>query len=342
MAKPHDILLEHLRELLGVKLIARLKDEQAIGNTNERYLHVFVPDLHLLSEDAQENYNLKFDWKDEFEKVTTALLKTRDHLWGENLSMKVYQLGDFIDLWRESLMGAKGARDIMNSFPDIRDRFLRNSRDSVGARLLLGNHDLEARNSRMFARARMVHYLPGTGRTHMALHGDVFDHLELFLPDVINTIVLQVLGRIPKPLTYPMRKLLDLRDLYPPYENPGDATFKATQSVEGALPLEFNVTTVMNEEDRPREHKLLPLAVQAAMKIRTEKDLDGKPIAPNLKVVVLGHTHHARLVVDRIDDLILMDCGAWIGNYQVGEQEGRPNHQLGAICGSDLRIYQVD
>jgi UDP-2,3-diacylglucosamine pyrophosphatase LpxH len=342
MAKAHDILLEHLKELLEVRLVARLEDEQAVGNTNERHLHVFVPDLHLLSEDAQENYSLKFNWSNEFEKVTTALLNTRNHLWGEELSMKVYQLGDFVDLWRESIMGAKGVRDIMNSFPDIRDRFLRNSGDSLSARLLLGNHDLEARESRMFARARTVHYLTGTGWSQMALHGDVFDYLELFLPNIINTIVLQVLGRIPKPSTYPMEKLLDLQERYPPHDNQGDATFRATQSVEGDLPREFNVTTVMNEEDRSREHKLLPLAVQAAKKIRTEKDIDDKPIAPNLKVMVVGHTHHARLVVDKIDDLILMDCGAWTGNYRVGEQESQPNHQLGAICGSDLRIYQVD
>ena len=168
MARAHDILLEHLKELLSVQLVARLKDEQAIGNTNENYLHVFVPDLHLLSENAQKNYRLKFDWSDEFEKLTTALLNTRDHLWAEQLSMKIYQLGDFVDLWRESMMGAKGASDIINSFPDIRDRFLRNGADSLSAHLLLGNHDLEARNSRMFARARMVHYLTGTGWSQMA------------------------------------------------------------------------------------------------------------------------------------------------------------------------------
>ena len=110
MARAHDILLEHLRELLSVQLVARLKDEQAVGNTNEKYLHVFVPDLHLLSEDAQENYRLNFDWIDGFEKVTTALLNTRDHLWDEQLSMKVYQLGDFLDLWRE------GKKDLIGSY----------------------------------------------------------------------------------------------------------------------------------------------------------------------------------------------------------------------------------
>lgn len=342
MAKPHDIFLDHLKALLQVQLVARFKGDEAVGNTNEKYLHVFVPDLHLLSEAARMNFNLKFDWSDEFTKVTTTLLNTRDHLKRENHRMTVTQLGDFVDLWRESLEGPKSVKDIMEAFPDIRDRFLRKSEDSVSARLLLGNHDLNARESRIFARARMAHYLPGAGWTLLATHGDIYDYLELFLPDVINTIVLQILRRIPKPSTYPMEKLMDLQEQYPPNDNQGDATFAEMEDAGADLPSEFNIITVTEEEKRQETHKLLPLAVKAARNLRTEKDPEGKAIAPNLKVMVIGHTHHARLIIDKIDDLILMDCGGWVGNYRVRQAPAWPNHQLGAICGSDLRIYQVD
>ena len=342
MAKPHDIFLDHLKELLQVQLVARLKDDESVGNTNEKYLHVFVPDLHLLSRAARVDYRLKFDWSDEFTKVTTALIKTRDHLKRENHRMTVTQLGDFVDLWRESLEGPKSAKDIIESFPDIRDRFLRKSEDSVSARLLLGNHDLEVRKAAIFARARMSHYLPGTGWTLMATHGDIYDHMELFLPDVIQNVVLQILGRIPKPGTSSMQKLMDLQRKYPPNDNQGDATFAEMGDAGPDLPSEFNVITVTDEQKRQKTHKCLPLAIKAAENLRTVEDPGGNLIAPQLKVMVLGHTHHARLVVDKIDDLILMDCGGWVGNYRVGQQPKRPNHQLGAVCGSDLRIYQVD
>jgi hypothetical protein len=87
---------------------------------------------------------------------------------------------------------------------------------------------------------------------------------------------------------------------------------------------------------------LLPNAVRAVQTLRTEPDSDGQPAAPNLTVLVIGHTHHARLVVDHTANLVLMDCGAWIESYQVDQEPKRPNRQLGAVCGADLRIYQLD
>ena len=62
---------------------------------------------------------------------------------------------------------------------------------------------------------------------------------------------------------------------------------------------------------------------------------------PNLTVLVIGHTHQARLVVDHTANLVLMDCGAWIESYQVDHGPKHPNRQLGAVCGADLRIYQL-
>ena len=80
----------------------------------------------------------------------------------------------------------------------------------------------------------------------------------------------------------------------------------------------------------------------AMQTLRTEPDSDGQPAAPNLTVLVIGHTHHARLVVDHTAHRVLMDCGAWIESYQVDRAPKHPNRQLGAVCGADLRIYQFD
>jgi hypothetical protein len=50
MAQPHDILLAHLVRIAHVRLVARLSGPEVADNTNAAYLHVFVPDLHLLSD----------------------------------------------------------------------------------------------------------------------------------------------------------------------------------------------------------------------------------------------------------------------------------------------------
>ncbi len=237
-------------------------------------------------------------------------------------------------------------RSVLESFPKIRDRFLRIADDSVGAQLLLGKHDLEARQSRNFARARIVHYPPGSGGTLLITHGDKFDFVELLVPDRIAAFAVQTFGRLAKPQTYPMAELQTLRDRQTPRNQQakiqGDATLAGTRGVDGPLPDRFNVTEVNRTQNRKAAHSLLPNAVQTAQHLRTVVEGDGRPIAPRLKVMVIGHSHHARLVVDHTTNLVFMDCGAWIENYQVGQQRKRPNRQLGVICGADLRIYQLD
>src|SRR5499433_1033599 len=157
MAQPHDILLEHLTASVNVQLVARLHDPEAVGNTDTTYLHVFVPDLHLVSDEVRRTYQYGFDWRAEFTALTTALLETWDALEQAGHRFTVTQLGDFVDLWRQS---------------------------------------------------------------------------------------------------------------------------------------------------------------NAMQTLRTEPDSDGQPAAPNLTVLVIGHTHHARLVVDHTAHRVLMDCGAWIESYQ--------------------------
>jgi UDP-2,3-diacylglucosamine pyrophosphatase LpxH len=347
MAQPHDILLEHLTASGNVQLVARLHDPVAVGNTDATYLHVFVPDLHLVSDEVRKTYQYGFDWRTEFTALTTALLKTWDALQQAGHRFTVTQLGDFVDLWRQSDNDPRGVRTILETFPDIRDRFLRNAEDSLGARLLLGNHDLEAREARDFARARMIHYLPGTAGTLAATHGDAFDVAEIIVPDHIASFVLQTFGRLATPRTYDMEKLRTLRDQTTTSRDErtriqGDATLAGLLASTEAFPDRWSVIEVHQAQDRLKAHHLLPNAVRAVQTLRTEPDSDGQPAAPNLTVLVIGHTHHARLVVDHTANLVMMDCGAWIESYQVAREPKRPNRQIGAVCGADLRIYQFD
>ncbi len=319
----------------------------AVGHTDTTYLHVFVPDLHLVSDDVRATYQYGFDWRAEFTALTTALLETWDALQQAGHHFTVTQLGDFVDLWRQSDNDPSGVHDILEAFPDIRDRFFREADGSLGTRLLLGNHDLEARRARDFERARMIHYLPGTAGTLLATHGDAFDVLETTVPDQIAAFVLQTFGRLATPQTYHMQELRTLRDQTTTSRDErtriqGDATLAGLRDSAEDFPDRWNVIEVHQTADRAAAHRLLPNAVRAAQTLRTELDSDGQPAAADLKVMVIGHTHHARLVLDHTANLVLMDCGAWIENYQADQELKRPNRQLGAVCGADLRIYQLD
>jgi len=346
MAQPHDILLEHLTASMQVQLVARLYDPEAVGNTDTTYLHVFVPDLHLVSDEVRRTYQYGFDWRAEFTALTTALLKTWDAVQQAGHRFTVTQLGDFVDLWRQSDNDPRGVHAILEAFPDIRDRFLREADDSLGARLLLGNHDLEARDARDFARAKMIHYLPGTAGTLAATHGDAFDIIETTVPDQIAAFVLQTFGRLATPQTYHIDALRTLRDqtTTPRTERTriqGDALLAGLRASTEDFPDRWSVIEVNRVEDRRTAHHLLPNAVRAVQTLRTAPDSDGQPAAPNITVLVIGHTHQARLVVDHTAKLVLMDCGAWIESYQVDQGPKHPNRQLGAVCGADLRIYQL-
>jgi UDP-2,3-diacylglucosamine pyrophosphatase LpxH len=85
-------------------------------------------------------------------------------------------------------------------------------------------------------------------------------------------------------------------------------------------------------------HEFLDLAYEQAQQANAEHGL-------NLKTVVIGHTHHARIAVreDNGDLFTLIDCGAWIENCSVdGSSDNMmPNAQIAALCGNEARIYQL-
>ena len=67
----------------------------------------------------------------------------------------------------------------------------------------------------------------------------------------------------------------------------------------------------------------------------------------NMKAIVIGHTHYARIAVQRDDRgalaFALIDTGAWI--EQCRETEDGPamdNAQITAISGNEIRIYQLE
>jgi hypothetical protein len=65
---------------------------------------------------------------------------------------------------------------------------------------------------------------------------------------------------------------------------------------------------------------------------------------PECRLFVIGHTHHARMLVDRHPrggPLVTMDCGAWIEKCTIEGGKTVDSAQFGVQYGNDLRIYQL-
>jgi hypothetical protein len=64
-----------------------------------------------------------------------------------------------------------------------------------------------------------------------------------------------------------------------------------------------------------------------------------------LRMVIIGHTHHARIAVKPMPDgtpFALVDIGAWIENCS--ERDGGPpipNAQITVLSANQVRIYQL-
>lgn len=72
-----------------------------------------------------------------------------------------------------------------------------------------------------------------------------------------------------------------------------------------------------------------------------------RSIDPRLRVLITGHTHNPRIIVDasrRAGPLVLMDCGGWVERSTVeggGSTYEAASAHVGVQCGNELRIYQI-
>ncbi len=344
----HAILVERMAKDFRVRCVSRHTMPVTGTPPSDRWLHVFVPDLHLVSPAIRSQYRYGFDWSAEFSTLTDALLEVRAAMRVENGRLRVTQLGDFVDLWRESGNDVGGLNGILAAFPDLAERFLRAGPDSIGPYLLLGNHDLEVRGHPAFDRARMGHYLEGWDGRLLTTHGDAFDLLETLVPDNLAAAVLRsIFGKSANPQTYPLGTLRQLRDdtTTPATDRDriqGEAALAPPGDLGAALPSDLNVLRVLDPARRREAHRLLPNLVRSVEKLRAPQN-GQPPDAPDLQLVVIGHSHHARIVVDQPAGLVLMDCGAWVESFRAPDAaDPQPNRQIGAIHQNDLRIYQLD
>lgn len=368
----HRAIVRRLLSLRGdcverIRLIARLYNDELLGGDSPARTFLFFPDLHLLSAQGRQKYRYGFERLEGDRYVQRNVLL--DRVCGTMLdfgkklpsgrSLTTVQLGDILDLWREievPLDDVTGiVARILDDNPEVRKRLVGVGKTSLHPDVLIGNHDLRMNQSIELRRARRAVAYPIAGkRTLLVTHGDLFDTVEIATPDAVVEWAIEKFGRGALPGTNTLDRTTERSSegIGGPHGSPPiDVDDEASSDL---FPDWVNVWVTVApcpEEELERSHGLLPVALMYAKGLRagTARYLRWMGLRsglPDLRTMVIGHSHHARICIHRDrntpeNGLVLVDCGAWLEFSRFGGSTV-PACQIGVLCGGDMRIYQLD
>jgi UDP-2,3-diacylglucosamine pyrophosphatase LpxH len=342
----HDKLLNAILSIADVKLVASLRDER-LGFPYDKDIRIFIPDIHLISEKRRKDGNFTFstNYPDMLTELAIALTDLRIKKTDDE-TIAIYQLGDFIDLWRE----APGLDDKLDAASRIKDDHedlvLALLDRKLKARFLLGNHDFDLYRWPDYAAWERRYYLPDTSAQSpsvILLHGDIFDWVES-LPDKVQDVLVYLFAPHLSPNDYALGQMQSLirrshgnRNYRTYIKAQKPATVGLVQADVDSIPARWNI---QKEGSSPPENlRFLASAYDCCEKTNSDYQL-------NLRMAVIGHTHHARIAVRESEDgsfFTLIDCGAWIENcVAAGSAERKLNAQIAALSANEVRIYQLE
>jgi UDP-2,3-diacylglucosamine pyrophosphatase LpxH len=370
----HDEFLEQLSHVADIYLVARLKDDR-IGYPFANDLRVFIPDLHIISHFRQEEFGYKYNTnhnaheEDLLPGLVKELIKFKKKVIDENQAtndvdkkktFEVYQMGDFLDLWRETNKPWKTKPDewrgyvnrIIESNAHLYDAFLD---ETLHTNFVLGNHDFDLHRIPDFSHKWrfMIHYLVDKQDVPVAgiLHGDIFGWIErlpdpvqqffvyFFSPQIPIQIRKQIINSHIKGKFLIFKKYKDYRDYIMQKEAPEFNEFPLNQG----LPPGNQWNVIRDGKGSKKELKYLNEAKKYFSQINQTHDF-------KLGMIVMGHTHYARIAVDDEDGkfFALVDCGDWVKFHIAKVKENGKekdiqmvNAQVGVLCNNDVRIYQL-
>jgi UDP-2,3-diacylglucosamine pyrophosphatase LpxH len=364
----HEDILAALRgaaaDAARVFLVGKLR-EPALGTTDPTP-YVFIPDVHLVPRsDAR-----RFPWVTARETQVEALTRlgaALGDLRRADADLRVWQLGDFFDLWRVNQLGGDPRQDVSDT-QDDRPALFRTLYQEAGVQVLAGNHDLELLQFPLPGGPQALNTVIldrglGTADTVIA-HGHQLDPIEA-LPRSVK----EPFARGAKELVPPTpRSMLEAANphwdpdvtLHTP-RRPSDANNFMHFGLRGTNPAPVDTDSINVVPHAPL-HDPAKALIESFGGGR-KPTVDGPRQAfftdaswwaqrmsqdggRDVRLIVIGHTHRPRIVRGMRPDgtpFVLMDCGAFVGSGFLSDELDEPiaNMQIGVKLGSDIRIYQL-
>ena len=379
----HNSFLERLWEVFPrwVFLVGKFADPEL--KIKDKTLRVFIPDLHWLSAAALERYPKHYGFTGNSrlpngKPLFAAFLRVLEELHeDEPEKLEIYQLGDAYDFWREMTF-----REEMNfTEEDAKKAYQRIRQDPVIGPLtdwlehldttyVVGNHDhwlpqVVPPATRKGVRIKVKKEdVAANGKIRLS-HGHEYDVVEMGLSNDIKASFVHACTRLKQSLhkigvfskksTDGIQTVLKLRerpgfrkDFYPTVEP--DGAYPIDQAadidlVEAKYTTSLDISGFSKTPGSANDFDHISY-LNFADQIVASEDNDPK----DHSVHVIGHTHQARLLVDRIKPdnrpHVTLDCGGWLGLCSVflkGKTEtiSVPSAQIGVQYGNDIRIYQL-
>jgi UDP-2,3-diacylglucosamine pyrophosphatase LpxH len=339
----HDRLLEALLSVANVRLVAAYTDDQ-LGFPGSDSIQVFIPDLHLLSAARRAHYAYGTNNESTLIQVVAQLGKLKADAMQRGQGVVVFHIGDYLDLWRETLLPL--------SDPGIPDQIKDSHTDLVNliedpnlnTHFLLGNHDFDLYTLTAYNTWERRFFIPGDAPNAIVMHGDYFDWVEKEVPEELRDIAVYLFGESHEAGTAVLGEMQDLTHKYnlaQDYTNriqlAAPAPLGAMQAGESAIGANYNLQTADNSVAGGLA--FLDSACQECVNANTNS-------GTQLRMVIIGHTHHARIATKTMPDgkpFALVDTGAWIENCaEAANGTVFPNAQITALSANQVRIYQLD
>ncbi len=350
----HDVFLRYLNKIADVYLVSKLKTEKL--NFASRDVRVFIPDIHMLDRDREKKYSYHFNCYDLLVRLARQLREFKQLCVASNTACEVYQLGDFFDIWREIpdyLAHKKMDEELPTYIEKLEeDRYAiykEMRHPDLNVQFILGNHDFDIHYIENYLNDELSYYLPGLEDNcpvAVTLHGDLFDIKERMIPETFKHFAVYYFGPYVKGHTIDIGQLREARIAThkgKDYQNfiqeaPQIHLENMKQVASNSMIPEDNFNVM--EVGVTKDSNDLRFATQSREFIQMINEETGW----DLRFVVIGHTHHARIVIDETggDFSALIDCGAWIQRCEgEGYKGSMPSAQIGIIYNNEARIYQL-
>jgi UDP-2,3-diacylglucosamine pyrophosphatase LpxH len=328
----HDQFLAKLESVANVSLVSKLRDPR-LNIPDEDRLNIFIPDLHLVSKTRVFEFGTNA--VDTLTAVVNALRTLRTE--ARPSQVVVYQIGDLLDLWRET-DGLDPNADVASAIEDSHSALMEAIYDpTLDTQFLLGNHDYDLYRFPNYDMWQRYFY---PTRSVLILHGDIFDWVEE-LPDGLQNFFVHLFSPKIKPgsaqleAMRPLNMKMRTRKKKNNFVQAGVAPIRKLGTPADARDVErFNV------QDANSAPGMLTFLDSARQKCADASRDFGLAIT----TAVIGHTHHARIAVhEEAGELFaLVDCGAWIEDCMTEDDPTpRPNAQVAAVGANEIRIYQL-